>query len=59
VPIGAEVKSAADGGLDVVVSLAGRNSVAGTGAVPKAISRSDLLLDSQAGEVRCRFLVDV
>jgi SHS2 domain-containing protein len=59
VPVGAEVTAAGDGGLDVVVVLADRDSVVGVGAVPKAISRSDLRLESQVGMVRCRFLVDV
>lgn len=59
VPIRAEVSSAGDGGLDCMLALADRHAVTPTGAVPKAISLSELVVDSQAGIVRCRFLVDV
>lgn len=55
----AEVTVADDAGLDVVLSLAERRKVRPTGSVPKAVSRSELVVDSQAGWVRCRFLVDV
>jgi SHS2 domain-containing protein len=59
VPIRAEVSSAGDGGLDLVLVLANRRSVVPTGAVPKGISRSELVVRSGEGAVRCRFLVDV
>jgi protein archease len=59
VPIGATVRPAPDGGLDVVLSMAERAAVEGTGAVPKAVSRSALRVDEAPGRVRCRFLVDV
>ncbi len=59
VPVAAEVRPAADGGLDVTLLLAGRHQVRGTGAVPKAVSRSDLHVSRGPDGVRCRFLVDV
>jgi len=59
VPIGAAIRAAAGGGLDVTLSLAALSSVEPTGAVPKAISRSDLRVETRPGEVRCAFLVDV
>jgi len=59
VPVRANVSVADDGGLDVVFALADRRAVTPTGAVPKAVSRSELAVDSQAAGVRCRFLVDV
>lgn len=59
VPIGAQVRGAGDGGLDVVLELADRATVMPSGAVPKAISRSELQVDERPGAVRCRYLVDV
>jgi SHS2 domain-containing protein len=59
VPIGAEVHTGSDGGLDVVLVLADPRTVTATGAVPKAVSRSELEVEARAGIVRCRFLVDV
>ena len=59
VPVGAGVTSSADHGLDVVLQLAERRAVAPTGAVPKAVSRSELKVLPRAHGVRCRFLVDV
>jgi SHS2 domain-containing protein len=59
VPVGAAVAGAVDGGLDVVLALAARDEVQATGAVPKGVSRSELVLDEQPGRVSCRFLVDV
>jgi SHS2 domain-containing protein len=59
VPVGARVRPAGDGGLDLVVELAGRGRVEGTGAVPKAVSRSGLRVDVRPGRVSCRFLVDL
>jgi SHS2 domain-containing protein len=59
VPVRAEVSSTADGGLDVVLVLADPDRVIGTGAVPKAVSRSELAVESRPGSTRCRFLVDV
>jgi SHS2 domain-containing protein len=59
VPVRAEVGRAADGGLDVVLVLVERNRVTGTGAVPKAVSRSELVVESGPGRTSCRFLVDV
>ena len=57
VPVAADVVAASDGGLDVTLLLA--DGVRGTGAVPKAISRSGLRVDEAGGRVRCHFLVDV
>lgn len=59
VPIGACVTAAADGGVDLVLPLADRDDVRATGAVPKAISRSELGVATVPEGVRCRFLVDV
>lgn len=59
VPVRGEVRVAADGGLDVRLALARRDQVHGTGAVPKAVSRSDLHVSRGPDGVRCRFLVDV
>jgi SHS2 domain-containing protein len=59
IPVGAEVAIAGDGGLDVVLHLAHRDGVEGTGSVPKAVSRSELVVEERPGHTRCRFLVDV
>jgi SHS2 domain-containing protein len=59
VPVRAEVSSALDGGLDVNLLLADRAHLEQTGAVPKAISRSGLVVTTEARGVYCRFLVDV
>jgi SHS2 domain-containing protein len=59
VPVGARVSIATDGGLDAELVLAEADSVEPGGAVPKAISRSGLLMASGPYGVRCRFLVDV
>jgi SHS2 domain-containing protein len=59
VPVRAEVSVAVDGGLDVVLILVDPGGVSGTGAVPKAVSRSELAVDSRPDGTHCRFLVDV
>ncbi len=59
IPIGADVQDADDEGLDVVLRLAPRRSVEGTGVVPKAISRHELDVVRNHEGTRCRFLVDV
>jgi SHS2 domain-containing protein len=59
VPVRAVIREAADGGLDAELVVAAPGSVVATGAVPKAVSRSELAVDARAGGVRCRFLVDV
>jgi SHS2 domain-containing protein len=59
VPVGAEVHTAPDGGLDAELLLADRATVTATGAVPKAVSRSELAVGRQGGRFRCRFLIDV
>jgi SHS2 domain-containing protein len=59
VPVRATVTAAVDGGLDVVLALAAPDDVPTTGAVPKGVSRSELVVDEQPGRVSCRFLVDV
>jgi SHS2 domain-containing protein len=59
VPVRAEIGVATDGGLDVALVLADPATVAATGAVPKAVSRSELTVSAQRGGVSCRFLVDV
>lgn len=59
VPVGAVVRPAADGGLDLRVLLADPAAVTASGAVPKAVSRSGLEVAARDGGMRCRFLVDV
>lgn len=59
VPVAAVVSPADDGGLDLVLVLADRQGIRSTGAVPKAISRSELDVESGPDGVRCRFLIDV
>jgi SHS2 domain-containing protein len=59
VPVRAEVSTAGDGGLDIALILVDPRTVTPTGAVPKAVSRSELEVLSRGGVVRCRFLVDV
>lgn len=59
VPVRAEVSAAGDGGFDLVLVLADPEVVTAAGAAPKAVSRSELEVDSRSGIVRCRFLVDV
>jgi SHS2 domain-containing protein len=59
VPVRAEARAASDGGIDADLVVADRSSVVPTGAVPKAVSRSELTVRVQPGGVRCRFLVDV
>ena len=59
VPVGARVSAASDGGLDAELVLADADSVEPGGAVPKAVSRSGLLVTCGPYGVRCRFLVDV
>jgi len=59
VPVRAEVKPSDREGLDVEIVLVERSSVEAVGSVPKAVSHSELLVESSPGMVRCRFLVDV
>lgn len=59
VPVAARVRSAADGGLDVTLALADRDHVEGTGAVPKAISHSELSVVAAGDGTRCHLLIDV
>lgn len=59
VPVRARVRRRDDGGLDVQVALAERTAITASGAVPKAVSRSELAVTSDTAGVRCRFLVDV
>lgn len=59
VPVRAEIAVGDDRGLDVELVLADPATVEPTGAVPKAVSRSELAVTSQRNGLRCRFLVDV
>lgn len=59
VPIGATISPSDDGGLVVTLALADARHLEPTGAVPKAVSRSELLLEVVPGRVGCRFLVDL
>jgi len=59
VPVRAEVRPASDGALDAELVLADPATITPTGAVPKAVSRSELAVAEERGRVRCRFLVDV
>ncbi len=59
VPVRARVRHAPGGRLALAFELAERSEVHGTGAVPKAISRSGLYVAARAGRVFARFLVDL
>lgn len=59
VPVRARVARAPGDGLVIAFELAERAEVRGTGAAPKAISRSGLRVESRPGRVSARFLVDV
>jgi SHS2 domain-containing protein len=59
VPVGAAICVAGDGGLDVTLTFVDRAAVHPTGSVPKAISRSGLVVVSRSDRVWCRFLVDI
>jgi SHS2 domain-containing protein len=54
IPVGVSI-----GAEGARVLLADRTLVVGTGSVPKAVSRHHLRLESDAGGMSCRFLVDV
>ncbi len=58
VPVSVHIH-ARPGGLDAVLALSSRSSVQPTGAVPKAVSRSELSARAEPSGVRCSFLVDV
>lgn len=62
VPVGAQVRAGvgADAeGLEVVILLADRAVVQPTGSVPKAVSRSELVVDRAPSGLRCQVLVDL
>ena len=59
VPVGATVRATVDGGLEVVLAMADRTTVGGTGAAPKAVSLSGLEVDTRQDHVRCRLLIDL
>ena len=59
VPVEAGVEATEDGGLELCLALVDAGQVEGTGAVPKAISRSGLTVTTNYGRVRCRVLVDL
>lgn len=59
VPVGVHVRRRGDGGMAVEVLLADLATIEATGAVPKAVSRSELAVIHEDTGVRCRFLVDV
>lgn len=61
IPIGVTVHAGGDGdaGVRARLALADPGSVEPAGAVPKAISRSGVMVTRHPGLVRCRFLVDV
>ncbi len=58
-PIGALTQQLGDAGLEVRLLLASRDATESIGSAPKAISRSELSVESGPDEVRCVFLVDV
>lgn len=58
-PVAVRAAPAPDGGLDLVIDLAARGTVAPAGAAPKAVSRSELSVSATDTGVRCRMLVDV
>ena len=59
VPVAAHVESGGPGTLRARLDCADPESVAATGAAPKAIARSELRVDVDPSQVRCTFLVDV
>lgn len=59
VPVGAQIATSPEGGWDVEILLADPHELVPTGAVPKAVARSELQVEVGPGTVRCRFLVDV
>ncbi len=59
VPAGVAVRSRTGGGLDVQLTLVERDRVEFVGSAPKAVSRSDLVVEEAGGAARCSFLVDV
>jgi SHS2 domain-containing protein len=59
VPVAAEVRRGEPDGLDVELCLADPAHVEPTGSVPKAISRSELVVERTPDGVRCQVLVDL
>ncbi len=62
VPVGAQVRAGVGGdaaGLEVVILLADRAEVEPTGSVPKAVSRSGLVVERAPTGLRCQVLVDL
>ena len=59
VPVGAAVRAGSSGGLDVELTMVGRDGVETVGPAPKAVSHSGLVVERGHGGVRCSFLVDV
>lgn len=59
VPVGAAVRAGSSGGLDVELTMVGRDGVEPVGPAPKAVSHSGLVVEHGDGGVRCSFLVDV
>lgn len=59
VPARVTVDIAADERAHVVLDLVDRSQVESAGAVPKAISRSELRAETDTTGARCSFLVDV
>lgn len=58
-PVSAAVSETTAGGLSATLTLAARDTVSPTGSVPKAVSRSGLLVEESPDRVRCRVLIDV
>lgn len=59
VPVAARVSEAPAGGLTLRLVLADRSSVEEAGSVPKAVSRSELVVEETPDGARCAVLVDV
>lgn len=59
VPIRAEVHLETHGGLVAVLHTAERSTIEVIGSAPKAVSRSELVVDDGIDGVRCSFLIDV
>lgn len=59
VPVAAEVRAGEPDGLDLVILLADPHDVQPSGSVPKAVSRSELVVERGPDGVRCELLVDL
>jgi protein archease len=59
IPIDTRIEDTDDGGIAGFFDTAPIKALAPTGAVPKAVSRSDLEIGNEGGLWRCRATIDV